>query len=181
MQRLKRIQELEESIRSARREQQSLMDENTTSSIRSIMWPKDDDRDSDVAGSAGRDSEESPFKKFVRMEVRLQLQQQQQQMGNVFTSTTATTTSPSTSTSSPPPAKRKATTTTISSSTSSTSAVATPETCRICGEPAARHMHYGAITCFSCKAFFRRAVQNDVARDFLCRAGGNCQIGVQSR
>ena len=59
--------------------------------------------------------------------------------------------------------------------------VETTESCRICREPATKHMHYGAITCFSCKAFFRRAIQNDVSHDFICRGDNNCEIGVQSR
>jgi len=33
------------------------------------------------------------------------------------------------------------------------------EKCRVCEEPAARHIHYGATTCFSCRAFFRRSIQ----------------------
>ena len=28
--------------------------------------------------------------------------------------------------------------------------------CRICGDSAVRHVHYGGHCCFSCKAFFRR-------------------------
>ena len=35
--------------------------------------------------------------------------------------------------------------------------------CQICGERAARHVHYGATTCFSCRAFFRRSLQNNTA------------------
>ncbi len=82
----------------------------------------------------------------------------------------AAASSSSPSSSKQPPAKKK-----------TYSSVATTEKCRICAEPAAKHMHYGAITCFSCKAFFRRAIQNDVAREFICRASNNCEIGVQSR
>ena len=26
---------------------------------------------------------------------------------------------------------------------------------QVCNEPAAKHVHYGAMTCFSCRAFFR--------------------------
>jgi hypothetical protein len=33
------------------------------------------------------------------------------------------------------------------------------EKCKVCDEPAAIHIHYGAITCFSCRAFFRRSIQ----------------------
>lgn len=28
--------------------------------------------------------------------------------------------------------------------------------CSVCGSPAAAHLHYGAISCYSCRAFFRR-------------------------
>ena len=59
--------------------------------------------------------------------------------------------------------------------------VPTTEKCLVCSEPAAKHMHYGAITCFSCKAFFRRAVQNNAANDFICRANDDCDIAIQSR
>ena len=31
-------------------------------------------------------------------------------------------------------------------------------TCQVCGDVANDHMHYGAITCYSCRAFFRRGV-----------------------
>ena len=30
------------------------------------------------------------------------------------------------------------------------------EQCKVCMSPAADHIHYGAICCFSCRAFFRR-------------------------
>jgi len=33
------------------------------------------------------------------------------------------------------------------------------EKCKVCDEPAAIHIHYGAVTCFSCRAFFRRSIQ----------------------
>ena len=28
--------------------------------------------------------------------------------------------------------------------------------CSVCGSPAAAHLHYGAVSCYSCRAFFRR-------------------------
>ena len=38
------------------------------------------------------------------------------------------------------------------------------EMCSVCSSPAAPQMHYGAIVCFSCRAFFRRAIH----RKFEC-------------
>ena len=38
------------------------------------------------------------------------------------------------------------------------------EMCSVCSSPAPPHMHYGAIVCFSCRAFFRRAIH----RKFEC-------------
>ena len=31
-------------------------------------------------------------------------------------------------------------------------------TCTVCGDVAPEHVHYGSVTCFSCRAFFRRYV-----------------------
>ena len=31
-----------------------------------------------------------------------------------------------------------------------------PCVCAVCGDGASEHLHYGAICCFSCRAFFRR-------------------------
>ena len=28
--------------------------------------------------------------------------------------------------------------------------------CSVCASPAAAHLHYGAVSCYSCRAFFRR-------------------------
>ena len=38
---------------------------------------------------------------------------------------------------------------------SSPSSVSTPCKCSVCGDVASEHLHYGAICCFSCRAFFR--------------------------
>ena len=55
--------------------------------------------------------------------------------------------------------------------------------CRVCGDNAVRHVHYGGHCCFSCKAFFRRAVnwQNKNDRPFQCKFDRKCQITVKNR
>nr|AID52839.1 nuclear receptor [Tigriopus japonicus] len=55
------------------------------------------------------------------------------------------------------------------------------EKCRVCGEPAARHVHYGSVTCFSCRAFFRRSIQNKAWNNYSCRRQGQCEIMLKSR
>jgi hypothetical protein len=44
--------------------------------------------------------------------------------------------------------------------------------CRVCGDKAIAHMHYGGICCYSCKAFFRRAVQSGKDKKYKCKADG---------
>jgi len=39
--------------------------------------------------------------------------------------------------------------------------------CKVCGAPASAYLHYGAIVCYSCRAFFRRAIR----KNFICRVG----------
>ena len=55
--------------------------------------------------------------------------------------------------------------------------------CRVCGDNAVRHVHYGGHCCFSCKAFFRRAVnwQNKNDRPFQCKFDRKCQITIKNR
>jgi len=55
------------------------------------------------------------------------------------------------------------------------------EKCNVCGEAAAKHVHYGATTCFSCRAFFRRSIQNQSTKQYICRKGGNCVINLKTR
>lgn len=50
------------------------------------------------------------------------------------------------------------------------------EECQICQDPAIRHLHYGAITCFSCKAFFRRTSQSKAYQKFMCKSTGECNV-----
>lgn len=55
------------------------------------------------------------------------------------------------------------------------------ENCKICGERAARHVHYGATTCFSCRAFFRRSLQKNTAAKYVCRRQSACEINCKTR
>lgn len=51
--------------------------------------------------------------------------------------------------------------------------------CSVCGDHAPEHIHYGSITCFSCRAFFRRSVPK--AHLYVCPGGKACEIGVGTR
>lgn len=53
--------------------------------------------------------------------------------------------------------------------------------CKVCNEPAAKHVHYGAMTCFSCRAFFRRSIQNKTAATYVCRRSKACEINLKTR
>jgi len=53
--------------------------------------------------------------------------------------------------------------------------------CKICAEPAARHVHYGATTCFSCRAFFRRSLQNNTAAKYVCMRQSVCEMNIKTR
>jgi len=53
--------------------------------------------------------------------------------------------------------------------------------CKICKEPAAKHIHYGAVSCFSCRAFFRRSIQNETSETYVCRRNKDCQINIKTR
>jgi len=55
------------------------------------------------------------------------------------------------------------------------------EKCKICNEQAAKHVHYGAMTCFSCRAFFRRSIQNKTAATYVCRRNKECEINLKTR
>lgn len=54
--------------------------------------------------------------------------------------------------------------------------------CSVCRIPAeSSHLNYGAHSCFSCRAFFRRSVQSKVYRNFSCVFGGNCTLTPRNR
>lgn len=47
------------------------------------------------------------------------------------------------------------------------------DVCAVCGDTGAR-MHYGKLTCFGCRGFFRRAIKNK--HRYICRYKSNCII-----
>ena len=50
--------------------------------------------------------------------------------------------------------------------------------CGVCGQPALKHSHYGAVVCDSCRVFFRRAVKNK--KKWTCRTGNkDCIIAKE--
>ena len=53
--------------------------------------------------------------------------------------------------------------------------------CHVCGDKAIAHLHYGGICCYSCKAFFRRAVQNGKDASYKCKAGSECEVSQHTR
>jgi len=53
--------------------------------------------------------------------------------------------------------------------------------CHVCGDRAIAHMHYGGICCYSCKAFFRRAVQNGKDKTYKCKKEMDCEVSVNTR
>jgi hypothetical protein len=52
--------------------------------------------------------------------------------------------------------------------------------CQVCGDKA-KSYHFGGLCCESCKAFFRRSMQNDGYKTFLCIHGQKCVIRKENR
>lgn len=52
--------------------------------------------------------------------------------------------------------------------------------CGVCGD-VAKSFHFGGLSCDSCKAFFRRSVQNDNYLQFQCAQIGECVISLANR
>ena len=61
--------------------------------------------------------------------------------------------------------------------------VAKKPLCHICHETAYRdHLNYGAISCYSCRAFFRRIHKITLDKPkFICKFGGTCEINLKTR
>ena len=53
--------------------------------------------------------------------------------------------------------------------------------CKVCGSPAPTHLNYGAIACFSCRAFFRRGrPKNRYFKIQIGSKGMSCLIFTQN-
>lgn len=54
--------------------------------------------------------------------------------------------------------------------------------CQICRTDSdSYHLNYGAPTCLSCRAFFRRVIQNQKLDGLTCKKSGNCDIAFDAR
>ena len=56
--------------------------------------------------------------------------------------------------------------------------------CAVCGQLTEnKHMHYGAFSCLSCRAFFRRCHQKSTKQGFIkeCKSNGECSIANEDR
>lgn len=51
--------------------------------------------------------------------------------------------------------------------------------CQVCGDQAPEHIHYGSVSCFSCRAFFRRSVCK--SHMYVCPGNKRCSIMVTTR
>ena len=58
--------------------------------------------------------------------------------------------------------------------------------CQVCGEVILKYkgLHYGGLTCYSCRAFFRRCHSAERKEPFVppnCKNEGTCEVSVKSR
>ena len=54
--------------------------------------------------------------------------------------------------------------------------------CSVCLELTDNHhLHYGALCCFSCRAFFRRANQVTKKAAYVCKHGNTCDVSLKNR
>lgn len=54
--------------------------------------------------------------------------------------------------------------------------------CAVCKEVTDNHhMHYGALCCFSCRAFFRRAHQRNKKVSYHCKGTETCDVTYKNR
>jgi len=53
--------------------------------------------------------------------------------------------------------------------------------CGVCGNPADSVKHYGALACYSCRAFFRRATNNEKRSRHCARKSNSCNVDSVSR
>ena len=53
--------------------------------------------------------------------------------------------------------------------------------CQVCNDSATIHVHYSGITCFSCRAFFRRSTAMGKTKGFSCKRQNNCLINGSTR
>ncbi len=54
--------------------------------------------------------------------------------------------------------------------------------CAVCKvDTNSSNLNYGAPTCLSCRAFFRRIIQQKLKQELKCRSGGKCVITLETR
>ena len=54
--------------------------------------------------------------------------------------------------------------------------------CKAVAKPDQEYIrNYGGVVCFSCRAFFRRAYQNQTVGAFVCKSGGRCVVSRKNR